>query len=77
MKCGDYVDVAARTGPRMNQHGGRAWVTAVHPDGTVDLRYVVEARSERHIEPKYVQRVDLEVRVCWIYETAKICELDS
>ena len=60
VKCGDLVDVAARTGPGVNQHGGRAWVTAVQGDGTVDLKYVVESRREKAVEHQYVRKVDFE-----------------
>ncbi len=60
VKCGDLVDVAARTGPGLNQHGGRAWVTAVQGDGKVDLKYVVEPRREKAVDPQFVSRVDME-----------------
>jgi len=54
-EIGEVVNVEARTFPGMNKHGGVGRITAVHEDGTFNVKYVLGG-SEKHIEQKYITR---------------------
>ena len=43
---GDLVFVAVRSWAGMNDEGGRAWVTKVNDDNTVDIRYVMRGKRQ-------------------------------
>ncbi|KAF0688395.1 Aste57867_19983 [Aphanomyces stellatus] len=50
---GDVVQVMARTWPGINKLGGTAWVTAVNPDDTYNVKYVLGGR-ENNVHAGYV-----------------------
>eukprot|EP00984_Skeletonema_dohrnii_P027118 scaffold16574_cov139-Skeletonema_dohrnii-CCMP3373.AAC.2 len=57
----DVVDVASRTGPGMNKHGGSARITKVHASGagvdviyTYDVKYIIGGGREKHLDQQYI-----------------------
>ena len=46
VKVGELIFVAVRSWAGMNDEGGRAWVTKVNDDDTVDVRYVLRGKRQ-------------------------------
>ncbi len=55
LRVGLACDVACRTWPGINAQGGAAVIQACNNDGTYNVRYVTDKRSERRVEQRFIQ----------------------
>jgi hypothetical protein len=51
---GQVVNVAARTGPGINQPGGVAKITSITADQGICVKYIIDSRQERGIDAQFV-----------------------
>ncbi|CAN0437418.1 unnamed protein product, partial [Phaeothamnion confervicola] len=51
---GECVQVAHRTWPGQNRHGGAALIQRANLDGTYDVKYVVDMRREKRVEARWL-----------------------
>jgi hypothetical protein len=57
---GQWVSVASRTSPGINQPGGIGRITAVNDSDHVSIKYVLDGRHEKNVHVQYVQKYSWE-----------------